>query len=109
MCYLCGPDKARKSIDAALRVWKRKTCGPECSLFLPVSDEVCQTKVGSWGNSHDWTKPPTKAKRWTPRDFALYQKRTRYQSRATTFSFVEHGGIQCPSWGDTHDWAPKLA
>lgn len=98
MCYLCQPngDPARKSILAALRVWKRKRC-PECRR----SRTTCE--VGSWGDSHDWTLPPAKRVAF---DFDAYQASHRYKSRATRYSFKRFGGSQLPSWGDTHDWSP---
>ena len=102
MCYLCGSDKARKSIDAALRVWKRKKCGRECRCGVRGKTSC---EVGFWGNAHDWTKPPARVESWTAEDFAAYQKRTRYQSRATAVSFAKPGGTQLHFWGDTHDWS----
>ena len=58
MCYLCGPDKARKSIDAAARVWRGKS----------VTDKVQAKSDGelgyrrSWGYRHDWTLPPKRVR-----------------------------------------------
>lgn len=67
MCYLCQPDgdKARKAIQAAAKVWGRKAPGTDEPPYIP-----------SWGDSHDWTLPPAKAKAWTAKDFDRYQQRS---------------------------------
>ena len=49
MCYLCGPDKAAKTINEALRVWRRK---------LSNAEEGQKSFRRTWGYSHDWTLPP---------------------------------------------------
>lgn len=61
----------RSIIVGAMRVWARKGCDASCA-------DQCRTFKHSWGRSHDYTVPVKRDKVWTARDFAAYQRRTRY-------------------------------
>lgn len=78
MCYICedqgtvGPNYRRdlKVINAALRIWKRKTADP---ANKQDPNGIGNPRV-NWGTSR-----PKRNKAWTAKDFDAYQKRTRYQ------------------------------
>ena len=58
MCYLCGPDKAARAINAALKVWR----GKDQTGVLAYRQGALGFRR-SWGYRHDWTKPPKKAEK----------------------------------------------
>lgn len=73
MCSLCKPTpngkRADKSVRAALKVWKAKSCDPNTKCCC----------AASWGDKHDWSKgPPTRTAPWEPQDFDRWQRRERF-------------------------------
>lgn len=78
MCYLCGT-KRSKAIQAALKVWGRKSPGTEQERQQEAARRFHPScRWAPTVNPIGWDMPPKRDKRWTARDFEEYQRRTRY-------------------------------